>query len=238
MALTKPAIAEAVPGAPITAQAWNEIVGGVDDLFDALLAFGTGVAEIHPTHDGDVVAGAIVVAEPLGEGNPVVAIPPFGPRSSYTIAGTNPGNWRIHVAAPGFNTETRDVELPLDGPRVVELTRAGAVVPDVFGEPISEAVELLTELGLDIERIIDTTGREISPFDIPADQTDSPVLMQLPAAGAVLPSSGDVRLVVAAPVRRTSTVTMPSLVGLTYDEVVEVLERIGLRVGRTTTRTV
>ena len=238
MSLTKPAIAEAIPGAPITAQAWNEIVGGVDDLFDALLALGTGVAEIRPTHDGDVVAGAIVVAEPLGEGNPAAAIPPFGPRSSYTIAGVNPGNWRIHVAVGGFNTETREVELPLDAPLVVELTLAGSRVPDVFGEPVSEVVQLFAELGLDVERIIDTTGREISPFDIPADQTDSPVLMQLPPAGAVVPSTGDVRLVVAAPVRRTSTVTMPSLVGLTYDEVVEVLQRIGLRVGRTTTRTV
>ena len=86
--------------------------------------------------------------------------------------------------------------------------------------------------------VFDTTGREISPFDIPADQTDSPVLLQLPAAGTVIPAGGGVRLVVAAPVRQTSTVTMPSLIGLTHDEVVEVLGRLGLRIGTTTTRSI
>ncbi|MDJ0768558.1 MAG: PASTA domain-containing protein [Ilumatobacter sp.] len=238
MPLTKPAITPAVPGEPITAQGWNEVVDGVDDLFDAVLAIGTGVAEIQPTAGGATVAGAIVVAEPLGEGNPVPAIPPFGPRETYSVVGVAPGNWRIHVAAAGFVTEARDVELPLTETLVVEMTPAGATVPDLFGTSISEAIRELAALGVDIERVIDTTGREISPFDVPADQTDSPVLVQLPHAGEVLPARGNVRLVVAAPVRRTSTVTMPSLIGLTYDEVVEVLERLGLRVGATTTRTI
>ena len=238
MPLTKPAITPAVPGEPITAQGWNEIVGGVDDLFDAVLAIGTGVAEIQPTVGGSTVAGAIVVAEPLGEGNPVAAIPPFGPRATYSLVGVTPGNWRIHVAATGFATESREVTIPLTDPLVVEMTVAGAVLPDLFGVAASEAVGILGGLGVDVERIIDTTGREISPFDIPADQTDSPVLMQLPAADTVVATSGDVRLVIGAPVRKTSTVTMPSLVGLTYDEVVEVLDRLGLRIGATTTRTI
>jgi beta-lactam-binding protein with PASTA domain len=46
-----------------------------------------------------------------------------------------------------------------------------------------------------------------------------------------------VRLVIAGAVRRDNTVTMPSLVGLRYDEVVEVLDRLGLRVGKTETLT-
>jgi hypothetical protein len=238
MPLTKPAITPAVPGEPITAQGWNEIIGGVDDLFDAVLAIGTGLAEVRPTAGGATVAGAIVVAEPLGEGNPVVAIPPFGPRVTYSIVGVNPGNWRIHVAAIGYAVESRDVTLPLDDPLVVELTLAGAAVPDLFGVGATEAVAKLGELGITVSRVIDTTGREISPFDIPADQSDSPVLLQLPAAGTVVGTGSGVRLAIAAPVRRTSTVTMPSLIGLTYDEVVEVLDRLGLRVGTTSTRTI
>ena len=49
--LTKPTLANVVPGQPVTAQGWNAILGGVSDLFDAVLALGTGVLQV------SVVAG-------------------------------------------------------------------------------------------------------------------------------------------------------------------------------------
>ena len=237
MALIKPAITDAIPGEPITAQAWNEIVGGLDDLFDAVLAIGTGLAEVEAVEDGQPVRGAVIVAEPLGEGNPVIAVPPFGSRTAHSIVGVNPGNWRLHVSAEGYKTETREVELPLSDRLVVEMSRVGPAMPDVFGMGAVLAFKTLAELGIEIERMIDTIGHEISPFDIPSDQSDSPVLLQEPPPGTSMQPGDRVRIVIAGAVRRENTVTMPSLVGLEYDEVVEVLDRLGLRVGKTQTLT-
>jgi len=237
MALIKPAIADAEPGGPITAQAWNEIVGGVDDLFDAVLAIGTGLAEVEVVENGNEIPGAVIVAEPLGEGNPVIAVPPFGSRTAHSIVGVNPGNWRLHIHAEGYKTEVRDVELPLDDRLIVQVGRTGPQLPDVFGLGAVAAVKKLAASDIEVERLIDTIGHEISPFDIPADQSDSPVLMQLPEPGTSMTPGSRVRLVIAGAVRRENTVTMPSLVGLEYDEVVEVLDRLGLRIGQTQTLT-
>lgn len=237
MALTKPAITQAVPGEPITAQAWNEVVGGVDELFDAVLAIGTGLAEVEVVDDGAPVKGAVVIAEPLGEGNPVVAVPPFGGRSSHSVVGVNPGNWRLHITADDYQNEIREVELPLNERLVVQVTPLGSATPDLFGISVGEAITMLGGGKNIVERVIDTLGHELSPFAIPEDQLSSPVLFQQPEAGTTMTPEIRVRLVIAAPVQRKTTVTMPSLVGLEYDEVVEVLDRLGLRVGKTETLT-
>ncbi|CAN5117181.1 hypothetical protein BH18ACT4_BH18ACT4_06260 [soil metagenome] len=235
MALTKPALASAVAGHPITAQGWNDITTGVLALYDAVLALGTGSAEISVVAGGAPVAGAKVIAEPLGEGTPVAALAPFGGRTTYLMVGVTPGNWRVHVEAGGFTTEQRDVSVPLAETLVVPLTPSGSTVPDLFALGAQDAKSKLAEVGLQIERIMDVTGQDVSPFDIPADHQNSSVLSQLPAAGAVVnPTVTRVRLVVAAALGVTDSVTMPSLVGLTYDEMVQVLTGLGLAVGKTT----
>ena len=61
--------------------------------------------------------------------------------------------------------------------------------------------------------------------------------MQLPDAGDVLdPGSDRVRLVLAVAIDQVPTVTMPSLIGLSADEVATVLNQLGLVLGRTTVR--
>src|ERR671925_290264 len=108
--LEKPALAAVSPGQPVTAQGWNEIVDGLSDIYDAVLALGTGVLEV----------SLLVGQQPL-RGAQVVAVPP--------------GNWRVFIEAEGFRPEAREVTVPAETPLVVELARAGVVVPDLFGVP-------------------------------------------------------------------------------------------------------
>ena len=236
MPLTKPALAGVSPGQPVTAQGWNEIVTGVSDLFDAVLALGGATLEVSVTSGDAAVPGATVVAESLGQAPPVAAVPPFGTRTSYLLGGLTAGNWRVHVAAPGFTSETREVELPRTEPLAVQLTRAGVAVPDLYGAGFRSAITTLQGAGLDVDLALDTTGREVPRTSIPPEYDGAPVLVQQPGAGTVVAAATRVRLVVASPLRRDPVVTMPSLVGLTLSETREVLERLGLQVGTTTVR--
>ena len=240
MPLTKPALAAAEPGMPITAQAWNEIIDGLSDLYDAVLALGAAVVTVSVTLSDVPLPSAVVVAEPLsGEGFEVPAIPPIGSRTDYLLAGLTPGPWRVRIKAIGLNEESRDIEVPRDEPLAVAMEAAGPVVPDLFGLALSVALTELRngEISADRVRVLDAAGREVSPHDVPAEHRNSDVLIQSPDPGHVLASAAEtVRLVVAAPLVEAETVTMPSLIGLTYDELVQTLTSLGLRVGRTTVR--
>jgi hypothetical protein len=236
MPLTKPPLAPVSPGLPVTAQGWNDIVSGVSNLYDEVLAMGGAALDVSVVSGGDPVGGATVVAEPLGEGRVVLAAPPFGERKAHLLVGLTSGNWRIHVRAAGFNTEARDVELPREDPLVVELIRSGIAVPDLFGVGLRSAMTQLTQAGLDVDLAFDTTGRELPRASIPPEYDAAPVLLQQPSAGTIVEPASGVRLVVASPLRRDPVVTMPSLVGLTLDEARQVLERLGLEVGITIVR--
>lgn len=237
MPLTKPALANVTPGQPVTAQAWNTIVNGLDDIYDAVLAIGTGVLQVRVEAGGAPVRGAQVVGVPLGEGNPVAALPLFGDVTTYELTGITPGNWRVFVQAAGFQPETRDVTAPATDPLVVSLTTAGVVMPDLFGVAAQEALSRLATAGLTVDLILDITGHEISRQTLPPASQNAPVLLQLPEAGTVLdPASQRVRLVLAAAIDQIPVVTMPSLVGLTQDEVATVLNQLGLVLGTTTVR--
>jgi hypothetical protein len=237
VALTKPPLAPASPGQPLTAQAWNEVLSGLSALYDEVIALGGDALEVSVVFGGAPVAGALVTAEPTGDGRAAAAIPPFAARTTYLLVGLTTGAWRIHVAAPGFGTVVRDVTLPHDGPLVLELVRDGVVVPDLFGVGLRGALAELSGVGLQLDLAMDTTGRELPRTSVPPEYDASPVLLQLPAAGAVVdPVAVRLRLVVASALRRDAVVTMPSLTGLTLDEAKQVLERLGLRVGVSTVR--
>ena len=239
MTLNKPALANVSPGEPVTAQGWNTIVTGLSDLYDAVLAIGTGVLQVSVQAGGAPMRGAQVVAVPLGGGNPVAALPLFGTVTTYELAGVSPGNWRVFVEAPGFQPETRDVTVPATDPVVVILNPAGVVMPDLFGVAAQDAMARLATAGLSVDLILDITGHEVSRVTLPAQLQNSPVLLQLPDAGTVLdPAAQRVRLVLAAAIDQVPVVTMPSLIGLTQDEVATVLNQLGLVLGRTTVRSI
>ena len=127
--------------------------------------------------------------------------------------------------------------MPRNDPLVVNLATAGVVVPDLFGLGLQAAVAAMTTAGVDVDLMVDTLGHEISKIAIPAESQNSPVLAELPPAGAVIdPSTTRIRLVVAAAIVEQPVVTMPSLIGLTQAEAARALEQIGLRLGSMSVR--
>jgi hypothetical protein len=234
--LVKPELAEVSPGQPVTAQGWNELVSGLSNLYDAVLEMGTGGLEVNVLDDGTPVAGAHVVASPMGDGQPVDAIPPFPGRSSYTLVGLSDGNWQIHVTTVGYQTQTIEVTVPRDEPLPVNLLDAGPEMPDLFGRELRSALNVLAEAAIGIDLIFDTTGRELPRASLPPEYDSAPVLLHTPAPGDVVSAGGQARLVVASAIRKDPVVVMPSLIGLTYDEAADVLERLGLHIGTTTVR--
>jgi len=237
MALTKPPLAAVVAGEPVTAQAWNALVDGLSDLYDAVIALGGATLEVVVTEGTTPLAGAVVLAEPLGDGQSVQALPPFGTRTSHLLVGLTDGPWRVHIQVAGFNPEVREVTMPRTEPLAVSMVLSGVRVPDLFGVSCRAALDQLRAGGIDADMILDTTGREISRASLPPEYVDSPVLFQLPEARTVVSTgTGRVRIVVASALRREPVVTMPSLTGLTLGEATEVLERVGLRVGTSNLR--
>lgn len=239
MPLDKPALTRADPGRPVTAQAWNAILDGLDNLYDVVAELGGAVVTVSvTTSDGSPVPGARVVATPLGEvGRPVEGIAPFAGATDFQVVGLTAGPWRISVRAPAYQDEVRDITVPVTGPVQVQMTPSRVAVPDLFGLGAQEAVNRLTAAGLQVDQIIDVTGQDVAKTNMPTANQNSLVLVQSPGAGfRADPGADRVRLVVAAALQPEATVTMPSLIGLTYDEVVSVLNRLGLVVGRTVTR--
>ena len=237
MPLVKPPLATVEPGRPITAQGWNAIVDALSALYDAVLAIGSGSITVSVQADGQPVAGAQVVAEPVGEGQPVDGLPLFGTRTTYLVTGVSDGAWRLHVSAPGFVSQVVEVTVPAADAVTVNLVRAGSVVPDLFGLPLQGALTALTAAAIDVELIIDALGQEVSRTQVPAEAQNSPVLVHFPAPGNVIdPATTRLRLVVAASLREEPIVTVPSLVGLTQVEAARALEKIGLRLGKITVR--
>jgi len=237
MALEKPPLATVEPGRPITAQGWNAIVDALSALYDAVLAFGSGNFAVSVQADGAVVDGVEVVAEPVGEGLPVEALPLFGSRTTYLVTGVSDGAWRVHVSATGFTDQVVDVTVPVTAPVSVNLARAGTLVPDLFGQALTAGLATMRARGLEADVVIDAMGDEISRAQVPAEYQNQPILAQLPEAGTVVdPAVVRLRLVVAAAVRDEPIVTVPSLVGLTQAEASRALEKIGLRLGKITVR--
>lgn len=236
MPLTKPALATVSAGDPVTAQAWNTIVTGLGDLYDAVLAFGQGVLDVSVLFNGSPVAGADVVAAPAsGDLTPIEAVSPYGSVTDYSVVGVTAGTWHVFVRAPGFQSQTQDVNFPTSTPLVFNLVATGVVVPDLFGMTAQDAMTHLSALNLNIDVILDVLGHEVPKTSLPPQYQNQPILDQLPPAGTVVdPTAQRMRLVVATALDQAPVVTMPSLVGLTYDEVASVLDGLGLKVGKTT----
>jgi hypothetical protein len=239
MPLTTPALATVIAGEPVTAQGWNALVDGLSALYTAVIALGGATLDVTVTAGTSRVPAAEVIAEPLGEGQPVRALPPFALRTAHLLVGLTDGPWRVHIQAEGFTTEVRDVTLPRPDPLAVSLTASGVTVPDLFGVSLQGALDRIRALGIDADTVLDTTGREVSRTAVPPEYVDAPVLLQLPEAGAVVPvGTGRLRLVVASALRRDPVVTMPSLIGLSQNEAAQVLANLGLRLGETTIRAI
>ena len=97
------------------------------------------------------------------------------------------------------------------------------VVPDLVGENVLYALEILTDLRLNTK----IKGSEYSP-SIPADH----VIFQEPEPGSEIKIGRDVRIIIS---KGPKTILMPNLQGLSVQQARIILEENGLRVGELST---
>lgn len=231
-------VAPALPGQPITAQAWNAILASLTQVIGVVNA--QAGQSLRVTVNNPSVDPAEIRVSAIAEGAQgavIEAARPVPPDTAFTLTGLPSGNYTIRAAAAGFAPATVLAALP--GPATVEITmtRAAPDMPAIFGRPLEEALSTLTTAGVVVQRVVDVTGREIAPANPGAEFLGSLVLAQLPVAGDPAPAAAGAQLVVSAALVVEPTVVMPPLDGLTLTETRKVLENLGLVLGKISTRT-
>lgn len=229
----KPFIKKTVkPGEPLTAQAWNDVLDGVDGVYQFLKAsmHTVKVKITNPGLDPEVVR----VTASRAEGPPVEAVRPIPPGTEHVLSRLEPGAWTVTAEAPGFRTATAPVTVT-EGPETsleIALQQVGAFMPELFGLTLAAAAAALATAGIPLVRLLDFTARELPPQNPGTENAEAPVLVQWPPAHVlVLPSVG-AELVIAVPVQVEPAVEVPSLTGLTQQEVQKALEAVGLALGK------
>jgi hypothetical protein len=239
--ITPPPLLVAAPGAPVTAEGWNNLRLAVLALYDALnQSPGTLTVQLRSKADNSLVVGARVTLVPSGE--PVrafrAAVYAGATVQSYQVLGLAPGAYDLVIEADGHATETRAVTMDAAGASQalsVELTPSvvTVVVPNLFGIAVNVAMQQVATVGLQVARVIDSYGTDLAPAGIPAEAKNSPVLNQVPEPGTVVPKNSAVQLHISAKVAQQ--VKLPNLAGLTLAEAKQQLAALGLTVGETKT---
>ena len=222
------------PGEPLTAQAWNDIVEGVDGAYKFLQA-SMHIVRVTITNLG-LDPESVRVTASRTTGAPVEAVRPIGPGTTHVLSRLEPGAWTITAEAPGFATATQAITITGDAPDPavsMALTPVGKFMPDFFGAALSGALQQLRGAGITNGiRLFDFNGRELPPTNPGSDSLDAPVLVQYPAVGTSLAPTAPLWLVIAVPVPVEPAVEVPSLAGLTQQEAQKALEAIGLALGK------
>lgn len=225
------------PGDPVTAQAWNEIVEALREVYAELNAQRSlRVTVTNDALDPETVRLTAVHAEFA----PVEAVRPTAAGGDHVLSGLRPGAWTLQGSAPGYRLEPRAVEVPAEGelaPVEVALEAVGAFMPAIFGEKLRSALELLAEAGIEVERVYDVTGAAFVADEALAEYADSPVMFHLPAAGASVTPEVRAGIVVGAALAPAPSVEMPDLRGKTLQQARKILEQLGLVLGPPAYRT-
>ena len=225
------------PGQPLTAQAWNDLVDGIDTVHQFLRATQHTV-HVHITN-ADVDARDVRVTATRTDAPPIEGVRPLTATGDHVLSRLEAGSWTITATAPGFRNATTPVEIGDAGTTTISLAleRAANVMPDLFGLPLSIAIRELAESGIPFARLLDFTATDYAPANPTNDILGQPVLSQWPPAGSMFDTTSGglgASLVIAVPARMESVSEVPSLAGLTQAEAKTVLEKIGLRLGKVT----
>ncbi len=231
----KPFIKKTVkPGEPLTAQAWNDLVEGLDAAHQFLRAsmHMVRVRITNPGLDPEVVR----VTASRADGAPLEAVRPIPPGTDHVLSRLETGAWTVTAEAPGYQAATTPVTVTDAGETSIEmaLQLVSAFMPDLFGAPLATARAALAAVGIALLRLLDFNGRELPPQSPGTENDSAPVLVQWPPAGAPLPPGGGARLVIAVPVQVEPAVEVPAIAGLTQQEAQKALEAIGLVLGKVT----
>jgi len=225
------------PGQPLTAQAWNDLVDGIDAVHQFLRA-SQHTVRVRITNT-DVDLREVRVTATRNDAPPVEAVRPLTATGEHVLSRLEAGSWTITAGAAGFRPATTPFEVTVAGETTLSLAleRAANVMPDLFGAQLSLAMRLLTEAGIPFARLLDFGGKDYAPANPGNELLGQPVLAQSPAAGALFDTARGglgATLVVAVPAKLEAVAEVPSLAGLTQAEVKQVLEQLGLRLGKVT----
>lgn len=221
-------------GEPVTAEAWNVIVKGIIALTNYLEGTEGSSLKVSLANPG-LSASARVTATRDDSGITYEAVAPVGSAKTFVLSGLRPGPYTIRAEAPGFDAATKNVTLPTTEEISLTLTQRGSFMPAVFGLPLDDALLTLKNSSVAVSRILDMAGNDIAPAKPGAENSESPVLVQIPHAGVPVPPGGSAQLVVAASLEVERTIEMPSLAGLTLGEAQKALEALGLVLGKVST---
>ena len=228
-----------LPGDPLTAQAWNDVVTAIATLYSHIEATEASSVKVQIANSGVDLASVRVTAT-TDDGVSFEAVAPIAPSTVHTFPGLRPGAWKLRVEAPGFQPATLDISVPTTGTlptQNVTLTKQGAFMPGTFGLTLGDALKALESLSIAVGNILDVTGTSVPVAKPGAQYSESLVLMQLPPEGSPVAPGESAQLVISAPLEAEASIEMPSLVGLTFAEASKALETIGLKVGKTVTKT-
>lgn len=225
-----------LPGEPVTAQGWNDIVTAIAGLIGYLETTEATAVRVTVTNTG-IDTGKTRVTAVGDDGVTAEAVDPVPPSTEYIFAGLRPGVYTLRAEAPGFAPATTSVTIPSAAVVSMTMTPEGAFMPAVFGDTLTDALGKLQAANIVVSRVLDVTGQDVAPANPSSEYTTAPVLMQFPDTGVPVAPGGSAQLVVAAALVVQPSIEIPSLVGLTLAEAQKALEGIGLVLGKVTTTT-
>jgi len=239
MKLNPPFIKKTVqPGDPLSAQAWNDVVVGVDTLFTFIEASEAASVKVQIANQG-IDLGSVRVTATRDDGISTEAVDPVADGTLHTFPGLRPGAYKLRAEAPGFQPASVDIVVPPDGvlpTQTITLLANGAFMPGLFGQELGASLAQLTSLGIAVSNILDVTGTAVPVAAPGSAYTQSLVLLQLPAEGVPLAPGQAAQLVISAALQAEASIEMPSLAGLTFAEASKALEALGLKVGKSYTK--
>ena len=230
-----PFVAKTVlPGEPVTAQAWNDIVQAIAGLLGYLETSEATAVRVAITNAGLDPARTRVTAT-AADGVTAEAVDPVPPGTEYIFSGLRPGVYTVRAESAGFAAASTSVTVPSAAVVSLTLTPQGAFMPALFGDTLTAALGKLKAANIVVSRVLDVTGKDVAPANPPAEYSTAPVLMQFPDTGIPIAPGGSAQLVVAAALVVQPSIEIPSLAGLTLAEAQKALEGIGLVLGKVTT---
>lgn len=221
------------PGEPLTAQAWNDVVDGVDTVHQYLSA-AQHTVRVTLTTPGVDLATVRVTASATGK-PPVEAVRPVAPDTTFYLTVSEPGAYAIRAEAPGYAVATGNVTVNTTGDAALSLalTATHTPMPTVFGLTLVQARAALSAKAITVSRLLDTQGKDLPPLTPGPEYDLSLVLVQTPPPGTLVPVGGSTAaLAVAVAPKVETTVEVPSLAGLTLVEAKKALEGLGLVLGK------
>lgn len=240
--ITLPPLAAVAPGDPITSEGMNNLLNAVKMVAD-FLNHQRGTLAVHALNQANnqPVTGAVVTVKPTGAGatRPARAAAFAGADvQAYQVDQLLPGTYDVTVEAAGFNTATQSITMPDTGDPLsltipLSVVEATFPIPQLFGQPLTQAVAAVTGQGFTVGRIIDSHGNDVVAAAIPSDLATLPVLGQWPPAGTAAPKSMPVFIHTSAKAEFSQKVKVPSLAGLTINDAKTLLEANNLALGTT-----